>query len=126
MIALVENWRGIAFKAWSMRLWALGTVLGFMEQLLPALPYLDGVLPPKTLAVLSIVCGAAGLVARVIDQPSLRAGQEAQALPGWVGPVPPRGTCRLPPDGWWCAGDAGHAGPCPAWPGYIEPGDPAP
>lgn len=29
-------------------------------------------------------------------------------------PVP--GTCALPPEGWFCTGDAGHGGPCPTHP----------
>lgn len=28
----------------------------------------------------------------------------------------PRGTCRRPTPGWFCTLDAGHNGPCPAWP----------
>lgn len=31
----------------------------------------------------------------------------------------PEGSCRLPPEGWYCSLDAGHPGPCPTrarWP----------
>lgn len=78
---LLDDWKRVALRAWSMRLWALATVLGLLEQLLPVLPYFEGLLPARTLAMLSIICGAAGLIARVIGQPAMHAEPAADAPP---------------------------------------------
>lgn len=30
-------------------------------------------------------------------------------------------TCEVPPPGWWCSRDGGHAGPCAAHPWHDDP-----
>lgn len=42
-------------------------------------------------------------------------GNRLDALARLLG-VPPPGSCALPPKGWFCSLDVGHAGSCPTWP----------
>lgn len=40
----------------------------------------------------------------------------AEALDEKKIPAAPPGTCKRPPEGWYCSRDDGHEGPCPTWP----------
>lgn len=65
---LAPEWKRIARRAWSMRFAALSVVLGVLE----LVPLLDGFLPPRTFAVLSLLSGVATLVARLVHQPEMQ------------------------------------------------------
>jgi hypothetical protein len=52
-------------KFWSIRLALLSAILGALEL---ALPLWQGVVPPKTFAILSTVCAVAAAIARVVQQ----------------------------------------------------------
>jgi hypothetical protein len=61
----VHNARDILLKAWSMKFWAASIAFGAIEL---AVPFLDGKVAPKTFAVLSIMAGICGMVARLLQQ----------------------------------------------------------
>lgn len=69
---LLDDWREIAAKAWSVRLIILAGVLSGLEAGLPiareAIEPL-GLIPPGAFAILSAVVSAGALVARVLAQP---------------------------------------------------------
>lgn len=68
---LVDDWKRIVLKAWSMR-WMYGaTVLGAFEVILPLF---QDKFPRGLFAVLSVVALLLGIVSRVIQQRSLRDG----------------------------------------------------
>lgn len=73
-MVLHPNWKAILGKAWSVRFMAASAVFGSLEQVVPAF---DGLLPPKTFAVLSIVAALAGILARVIQQMGLTDAPDA-------------------------------------------------
>lgn len=62
---LLENWRQILTKAWSVRLMALAAVLSGLEV---AMPYLDGSMPQGRFAAVSAVVTSAALLARLLAQ----------------------------------------------------------
>jgi hypothetical protein len=123
---LHPDWRRIATRAWSMWLGYIAGACGLAAELLPFLPYLDGVIAPSWLTRLTLLLGALALLARLIPQRTIAAAAPPAAPPyddpftGW-GPPPPRGSCREAPAGWWCSRHAGHDGPCAAWPDSIKP-----
>ncbi len=64
MIQLIQDakyWH----KFWSVRLAVISAILGALEL---SLPLWQGVVPPKTFAILSTVCAAAAAIARVVQQ----------------------------------------------------------
>jgi hypothetical protein len=66
---LIENWKAVTLKAWSMRLMAISLVFDVLER---ALPYLDPTMfPPGAFGWLSIITliGAAGT--RILYQPEV-------------------------------------------------------
>jgi hypothetical protein len=65
---LIDNWKAVATKAWSMRLALLSAVLSAAEV---ALPYLDGAMPRGMFAVLALVVSISAAVARLIAQPEM-------------------------------------------------------
>ncbi|MBB3144951.1 hypothetical protein FHS21_001352 [Phyllobacterium trifolii] len=73
---LIDDWRSVLRKAWSMRLMLLAGLLSGIEA---ALPLLDGLLPiPQRLfAVLTLFAVAAAFVARLIAQNNLKGNEDA-------------------------------------------------
>ena len=67
---LVDDWRAVLRRAWSIRLLALGILCQALEF---AWPFLDGLLPmpPGAFAGLGIAVSAAACVARLIAQKGL-------------------------------------------------------
>lgn len=67
---LINGWRAVLRKAWSIRLMLLAALLSGVEVVLPLL---EGVLPilPGIFAALSFVTVAAAFVARVVAQKDL-------------------------------------------------------
>ena len=61
LIPDARNWH----KFWSVRLALISAILGALEL---SLPLWQGVVPPKTFAILSTVCAAAAAIARVVQQ----------------------------------------------------------
>jgi hypothetical protein len=47
-------------------------------------------------------------------------------LDALLGPGAFDGQCEVPPPGWWCSREAGHDGPCAAYPWRDDPRLPAP
>ena len=66
---LIDNWKAVAKRAWSMRLIALSAVLSAIEV---ALPYLDDRFPRGTFAVLAGAVSLAAGIARLLAQPGPR------------------------------------------------------
>jgi hypothetical protein len=56
------------WKSWSFWLMILTSILGAIEV---ALPLFNGVFPPKTFAIASLITGIAAAVARTIQQKSM-------------------------------------------------------
>ena len=67
---LIDGWRAVLRRAWSIRLMLLAGLLSCLEVVLPLL---DGVLPipPGIFAALSFVTVAAAFIARVVAQKDL-------------------------------------------------------
>jgi hypothetical protein len=70
-MTLIDDWKAKAGKLWSVRLALLSAALSAAEV---ALPYFNGFLPPKTMAVLALVTAAGAAVARIVAQPELHDG----------------------------------------------------
>lgn len=74
-MTLVENWKDILTKAWSVKTGALSALFGGMQQAIPLIPAgLIGLTTEQAamiaavLGALSILCGALVPVVRVFDQ----------------------------------------------------------
>lgn len=65
---LVENWRDLLKKAWSLRLMFLAAILSGVEVVLP---FLSEALPRGLFAVLSFLTVAGAFVARLVAQKGL-------------------------------------------------------
>jgi hypothetical protein len=65
---LIDNWKAVATKAWSMRLVLLSAVLSAIEV---ALPYFDGAMPRGAFAILALVVSVSAAIARLVAQPRL-------------------------------------------------------
>ncbi|WP_029074422.1 hypothetical protein [Kaistia adipata] len=63
---LVNNWRAVLCRAWSIRLLLLAGVLSGVEVALPLIGI--EVIPPRLFAVLSGIVAAAAFVARLLAQ----------------------------------------------------------
>jgi hypothetical protein len=128
---LHPDWKIVATRAYSMWLGYLAGLCALAAELMPLLPYLDGLVAPRTLTLLTYGFGALAVIARLLPQEGTLqtpvAPRPAPPAPDWDdpfsgwGPPPPRGTCLNAPDGWWCSRQHGHEGPCPAWPNSIKP-----
>ncbi len=66
---LIDDWKAVATKAWSMRLALLSAALSALEV---AMPYLDNTMPKGRFAILSSVVALAAGVARIVAQPKMR------------------------------------------------------
>jgi hypothetical protein len=69
-VQIVKTWRDILKRAWSVRFMALAAIFSGLEV---AVPLLEGILPVSRgeFAILSGLCTAAALVARVVAQRDL-------------------------------------------------------
>ena len=65
---LIDNWRAVISKSWSFWLMIASAALGAAEL---ALPLFNGVFPPKTFAIASMITGILAAVARTIQQKSM-------------------------------------------------------
>lgn len=69
---LVENWRTVLAKAWSVRLIVLAVILSGIEAMMPLLqPLADATMPKGLFAALSGLASAAALAARIVAQPKM-------------------------------------------------------
>lgn len=67
-MTLIDNWRAVAVKAWSMRLVVLSAILSGAEV---ALPLFSDAIHRGTFAGLAIVVSLAAAVSRLVAQPKL-------------------------------------------------------
>jgi hypothetical protein len=65
---LIDDWRRIAKKAWSVRLMLLAAVLSGAEIVLPLFP---DIFPRNVFAVLSFIVVVASMLARFVAQPRM-------------------------------------------------------
>lgn len=65
---LIDNWRDVLRKAWSMRLMFLAAILSGVEVVLP---FISEALPRGLFAVLSFLTVAGAFVARLVAQKGL-------------------------------------------------------
>lgn len=65
---LIDNWKAVATKAWSMRLVLLSAILSGAEV---ALPLFDDAFRRGTFALLAVIVSVAAAIARVVAQPEL-------------------------------------------------------
>lgn len=68
---LLDDWKEIAKKAWSIRLMLLAGVLTGAEMILPMF---SDAIPNKLFALLTFVCVASALVARLLAQNEVEQG----------------------------------------------------
>lgn len=69
-MTLVENYKAIAVKAWSMKFIFMSAVFSALEVSLPFFAPL-GLVEPGTMAILALTASAAAAIARVVAQPKL-------------------------------------------------------
>jgi hypothetical protein len=65
---LIDNWKAVAVKAWSMRFIALSVILSALEVVLP---YIDDLFPRGVFAVLAGVVSMGAAISRLVAQPRL-------------------------------------------------------
>lgn len=66
---LIDDWKAVAKRAWSMRLIALSAILSALEV---AIPYLDHRFERGSFAVLALLVSLAAAVARILAQPEAK------------------------------------------------------
>lgn len=74
-MTLIDDWKEVLTKAWSLKFGAAGFVFGALNALTElgvTLPYLERWLPPKTFLLLSAACAVAALIARLLKQANLQ------------------------------------------------------
>lgn len=71
---LVQDWKRVLQRAWSVRLMLIAAVLSGLEV---AMPYLDGYvdIPPRLFALLSGLTVAAAFIARIVAQRGISNGE---------------------------------------------------
>lgn len=72
-MTLLDNWREILLKAWSVRLILLSGLLSGLEVAMPVLrESLEplGLIPPGAFAILALLVSAAAGIARIMAQPN--------------------------------------------------------
>lgn len=81
-MTLIEEWKTVLFRAWSVRLLSVAALLQVLD-LLGAfgdmLPFLQDVLPARTFTWLSILCTVAAFAARLIQQQAVSGSAEPAA-----------------------------------------------
>lgn len=65
MVKLIDDWRRVLSKAWSIRLLMFAGLLSGVEV---ALPFLGGLIPHGLFAALSLIVTAGAFVARIVAQ----------------------------------------------------------
>ena len=65
---LIDDWKAVALKAWSLRLALISAVLSALEV---AVPYLDGMFERGTFAMLAGAVSLAAAIARLVAQQEL-------------------------------------------------------
>lgn len=75
---LVENWRAILLKAWSLRFIALA---GLLEALGLILPEFSDLIPPKAFSIATILLATAAGIARLVAQPTIAAEAPKEPTP---------------------------------------------
>jgi hypothetical protein len=75
-MTLIENWKAIWYKLWSIRLALLAAAFGVLELALPAL---QDTIPHGWFAALSVLSALWGAYARLVPQPKLHSDA---TLPG--------------------------------------------
>jgi hypothetical protein len=75
MWLLIDDFKTVLRKAWSVRLAILSALFSGAEALTLVLPYLDGIFPPRALAGLGALAAIGAVGARIIDQPKMRVGK---------------------------------------------------
>lgn len=70
-MTLVENYRAIVAKAWSMKFTFLAAIFSAMEVSLPFFAPLD-LVEPGTMAILALAASAAAGISRIIAQPAMQ------------------------------------------------------
>lgn len=69
---LIDDWKTVLTKAWSMRLALLSAALSAAEV---ALPFFTDFVPPRTMAMLAVLTAAGAAIARLVAQPGMSDGQ---------------------------------------------------
>lgn len=69
---LIDDWRTVLRKAWSIRLALVAAVFAGLEM---ALPFFGDAIPPKLFLALSLAVTIGAAVARIVAQPSIRDDQ---------------------------------------------------
>lgn len=71
---LVQDWKRVLQRAWSVRLMLIAAILSGLEV---AMPYLDGYvdIPPRLFALLSGITVAAAFIARIVAQRNIPDGK---------------------------------------------------
>jgi hypothetical protein len=70
---LLDDWKAILTRAWSMRFMLLASLFGALELALPAF---EGLMPPKVFAVASLTFTFLAAISRLVAQPSLHPDAE--------------------------------------------------
>lgn len=75
---LIDEWKTVLTKAWSVHLAALSALLSALDGLQYLLPTLDGVLPPKLLSCLALLAAIGAIGARLIPQESISGADQPE------------------------------------------------
>jgi len=70
---LIDDWRKVVKKAWSIRLMVLAAVLSGLETILP---YFSDRIPVGVFAITSFIVTAFALLARIIAQPKMNSDEQ--------------------------------------------------
>ena len=71
---LIDEWKDVLLRAYSVHFWALSFVCGALDVLGNCWPLFAGLLPvpPLAFAILGLLFGIAGLIGRFIPQPKIK------------------------------------------------------
>lgn len=75
MVVLIPEFRRVLKKAWSVRLAMLSAAFSGAEALSYVIPYLGGVFPDRTLAMLGALAAVGAVGARIVAQPKMMGGK---------------------------------------------------
>jgi len=65
---LVEDWKSVLKKAWSIK---LAAIAGFFATAEAVLPLFTDVVPPKTMALMAALAAAGSAITRIFYQPKM-------------------------------------------------------
>ncbi len=71
-MTLIEDFKLVLLRAWSIRLAALTAVFAVSEAVLPLF---TSVVPPRTMAILAAISACGTIVARIMNQPAAEASK---------------------------------------------------